>query len=194
MVNWPEYQNYNIFKYEWNLEMKSFFIGCALAFMMFITSMQVITTAQANDFKIGNIEIKQPWARASATKKAKAGGAFLSLHNMGKKLDILLSASSPIAKKSEIHGHKMDDNGMMKMYEYGPLTIPAKSMVELKPGGLHIMLMKLKSPLIEGKKIPITLNFKHAGDITIMVDINKVGAMGNMKMKNMGHQNMNSSN
>ncbi len=189
MAYWPEYQNYNIFKYEWNLEMKSIFIGIALAFTAFITSTLVITTAQAHDFKIGDIEIKQPWARASATKNAKAGGAFLSLHNMGEKDDILLSASSPIAKKSEIHGHKMDDNGMMKMYEYGPLTIPAKSMVELKPGGLHIMLMKLNSPLIEGKKVPITLNFKYAGDITIMVNIDKVGAMGNMKMGNMNSSN-----
>ena len=177
--------------------MKNIFISGALAITVltaaaqFTPSLQIINTAQAHDFKIGDIEINHPWARASATKKAKAGGAFLSLNNIGGNDDILLSASSPAAKKVEIHGHKMDDNGMMKMYEYGPLTIPAKTMVELKPGGLHIMLMKLNAPLIEGKTIPVTLNFKKSGDVTIMVNIDKPGAMGKMKM---GDMNMNNSN
>jgi len=159
--------------------MKKIFIGLSL--MLGLLSAPV----QAHEVKAGDIMISDSWARASATSMAKAGGAYLSLHNMGNKDDVLLSASSPVAKKSEIHGHKMNDAGMMKMYEYGPLTVPAKGMVQLKPGGLHIMLMKLKAPLIEGEMFPLTLNFEKAGSVTIKVMIKKVGAMGTMDHSNM---------
>lgn len=167
--------------------MKNILVGLCLALSLFTTS------AYAQETKVGSLTITHSWARASATSMAKSGGAYISLHNMGDTDEVLLSASTPVAKKAEIHGHKMDNAGMMKMYEYGPLTIPAKEMVTLKPGGLHIMLMKLKAPLVEGEMFPLTLNFKKAGAITIKVMIDEVGAMGDA-MEGMDHSNMSPTN
>lgn len=170
--------------------MKKIILGLSLMLGMLVTS------AQAHEFKVGDITIEHPWARASATSVARAGGAFLTLHNMGDSDDVLIGATTPNAKKAEVHGHKMNDAGMMKMYPYGPLTIPAKGKVELKPGGLHVMLMKLKAPLIEGEMFPVTLTFEKAGDVTIEVIIDEVGAMGNTDsaMEGMDHSNMDMTN
>ena len=48
---------------------------------------------------------------------------------------------------------------VMKMRQIeGGIQIPAGETVWLKPGGLHLMLMKPSVALIEGKKQFVTLN------------------------------------
>ena len=41
----------------------------------------------------------------------------------------------------------------------------------LRPGGMHIMLMGLKAPLVEQETFPVTLTFENAGKIEIEVSI-----------------------
>jgi copper(I)-binding protein len=42
------------------------------------------------------------------------------------------------------------------------LDLPAGTAVELKPGGMHVMLMDLKSALAKGSTVPLTLTFADA--------------------------------
>jgi copper(I)-binding protein len=42
------------------------------------------------------------------------------------------------------------------------LELPAGKTVELKPGGLHIMLMDLKAPVTADSTVPITLTLQDA--------------------------------
>ena len=65
----------------------------------------------------------------------------------------------------------------MKMREVHGLDVPAGEMVMLKPGGYHVMLMKLKHALKKGGSFPLTLHFAKAGDVTVDVRIMGVGAM-----------------
>jgi copper(I)-binding protein len=71
----------------------------------------------------------------------------------------VLGAESEIADKVEIHAMSMD-GGVMRMR---PLTdgldVPAGGQVELKPSGMHLMLIGLKRPLVESETIAITLLF-----------------------------------
>ena len=71
----------------------------------------------------------------------------------------LVSASSPLAGVAEIHDVKMDGD-VMKMRAVAVLELPAGKTVELKPGGLHLMLMDLKQPLPVGTSVPLTLVLK----------------------------------
>ncbi len=48
--------------------------------------------------------------------------------------------------------------------------------VEMKPGGLHIMLMGLKAPLKKGGKLILELSFEKAGKITVEVPVAGVAA------------------
>jgi copper(I)-binding protein len=71
------------------------------------------------------------------------------------------------------------NNGVMTMRPMKDgLSIPAGQSVTLAPGGYHIMLMELKSPLKRGGKVPVMLTFEKAGDIKVVFDVQSIDAMG----------------
>ena len=49
----------------------------------------------------------------------------------------------------------------------GGIPVPAGGTVTLAPGGFHIMLIGLKAPLHAGQGYDVTLDFRHAGPMTI---------------------------
>ena len=57
--------------------------------------------------------------------------------------------------------------GQMTMQPVDRIECLAGDRAELKPGGYHIMLMGLKSPITVGQKVPITLTFKKAGAVKV---------------------------
>ena len=99
----------------------------------------------------------------------------MTIENKGKDADRLLSASSPAAGIVEIHEMKMA-NGMMQMREVTGLEIKPGATVELKPGGYHVMLMDLKTPLKQGESVPVTLKFEKAGAVEVKASIEAMGA------------------
>jgi periplasmic copper chaperone A len=114
------------------------------------------------------------WARATPGK-SENGAAYLTIQSPTP--DRLVSASSPVAKKAELHTMSMQ--GMvMKMRPMTGLDIPAGQPVALKPGGEHIMLMGLSQPLHEGQSFPLTIDFEKAGPRTVTVTVEKAGAKG----------------
>lgn len=136
-----------------------------------------VTPVWAQGYKLGSLEIAQPWTRATAPT-AKAGGGFLTITNKGTTTDRLIAARSNTSDKAEIHEMKMDGNVMrMRELEKG-LEIPPGATVTLKPGGFHIMFMELKSPLAKGAKVPVTLVFEKAGSIDVDFLVQDMGAAG----------------
>ena len=59
----------------------------------------------------------------------------------------------------------------MKMRPVESIAIEQGTVTQLKPGGLHVMLMDLKKPLEGGAKFPLTLKFERAGEVTVEVDV-----------------------
>lgn len=132
-------------------------------------------SAFARDYKVGTLEISQPWARATAST-APAGGGYLTITNKGAASDRLVSASSPLADKVQIHEMKMDGN-IMRMREVGyGLEIAPGATVKLAPGGFHLMMMGLKEPLKQGARVPLTLVFEKAGRLDVELDVGGMGA------------------
>lgn len=136
----------------------------------------LVSSALAASVTKGNLTIEQPWARASAGRMAN-GAAFMIIRNDGAEADRLVAAATPVAATAELHTHSMA-NGVMEMRQVPAVDIPAKSATELKPGGLHVMLMNLKQPLAEGSTFPVTLTFAKAGEVTVEVTVGSVGALG----------------
>ena len=85
----------------------------------------------------------------------------------------LVKAESPIAAIVEIHEMKMND-GVMEMKGLDAVEIPANKLIDLKPGGLHIMLMKLKKSINPGDKVPLTLTFEGADKKPFVVKLDAV--------------------
>lgn len=132
-------------------------------------------SAHAHDYTVGELKIAHPWARATPGA-IQNGAAYMMLTNTGKQADRLVSASTDVAGVAELHTHLHED-GVMKMRQVNDVPLAAGSTVKLQPGGLHIMLIKLKQPLKEGDKVPLTLRFEKAGEVKVDVQVDKVGAM-----------------
>lgn len=117
--------------------------------------------ANANEYKAGNITVHQPWARGGASMMA----GYLKLNNQGK-ADRLLSARSQISEVVELHQHT-NDNGVMRMRKIQGIELPAKQNIELKPGGLHLMFIRLKKPLQDGERFMVTLEFEKTAPLQV---------------------------
>src|SRR5262249_8513782 len=102
---------------------------------------------------LAQITIDKPWTRATAP--VAKGGGYMAIQNKGAASDRLVSASSPVAERVELHVH-VHEGGVMKMREVpGGYEVPARGTFELKPGGAHLMFMDIKRPFKEGEKIPV---------------------------------------
>lgn len=105
------------------------------------------------------VQIQNAWVRATVPGQ-KATGAFMRLVASR---DLQLKAvSTPVAGVAQVHEMHMEGNIMkMQALEDG-LPLPAGTPVELKPGGLHLMLLDLKETLKADSRVPLTLVFVDA--------------------------------
>ncbi len=125
------------------------------------------------------VEVSEAWARAT-TSSARVGGVFLTMKATGGP-DRVVSASSPVSEKVELH-ETIRDGNVMRMREVPALVVPAGEAVVLKPGSYHIMLIGLKRPLNRGETFPVTITFEKAPAVTATVTVQAAGAGG------MGHR------
>jgi copper(I)-binding protein len=139
--------------------------------VFFLTCLLIANGAMG---QTGQLEIKAPWARATPGH-AENGAAYLTV--VSPTADRLTAASSPVAKKAELHTMSME-GGIMRMRPLAAIDIPAGQTVTLSPGGMHIMLLGLAQPLHQGQSFPLTLSFEHAEPLQVTVAIEKAGAMG----------------
>ena len=102
------------------------------------------------------VTVEQAWVRPTVPGQQGTGGYMKLTSSESRRL---VSASSPLAGVAEIHEVKMEGD-VMKMRALSALELPAGKTVELKPGGLHLMLMDLKRPLPVGTSVPLTLVLK----------------------------------
>ncbi|HEY7747926.1 MAG TPA: copper chaperone PCu(A)C [Aestuariivirgaceae bacterium] len=124
--------------------------------------------------KASGITVANAFARASLAG-AGAGAVYLTLRNDGPEPDRLRSVAAAGAGRAEIHRHVMD-NDIAAMARVSCIVIPAGGEVAFAPGGLHVMLTDLASPLKEGTELELHLVFDRAGEITITVPVKSVVA------------------
>ena len=116
-----------------------------------------------------DIEIEGAYARASIPNAPNSAAFFVIKNNSDKDIAIT-SANSDIAEKNELHTH-IKENEMMKMMKIEKLVVPAKSSLELKSGGDHVMLIGLKKELKAGDEISVELSFSDGGKKNIKVPV-----------------------
>lgn len=142
----------------------------------FALSVLLAASAWANEITVHNA-----WARATAPGQA-VGAAYMDL--MAKRSMSVVGGHSPAAERVELHTMSMQE-GVMVMRKVPEIELPAGKPVQLKPGGLHIMLIGLKAPLQEGQSVPLTLQVRDAAgkvqDVQIEAEVRGQGAhMGDM--------------
>ncbi|SHK28976.1 hypothetical protein SAMN02745194_04624 [Roseomonas rosea] len=119
------------------------------------------------------LTVEQPWARAAL--QGGTGGAFLTIRNAGSQPDRLLSASTPLARVTEIH-ETVREGDISRMRPIQALEVPAGGSVTLQPGGAHVMMVGLSQALRPGTTLPLTLTFERAGAVQVQVAVQGAGA------------------
>ncbi|MER5323336.1 copper chaperone PCu(A)C [Streptosporangium roseum] len=103
------------------------------------------------------VAITDPWVK---TTKKGMSAAFGTLVNNTDSDITVVSGTSPLSPKIELH-EVIDSKGKMIMRpKEGGFVIPARSTHQLQPGGDHIMLMGVTEEVKPGAQIPFTLTLK----------------------------------
>jgi hypothetical protein len=125
---------------------------------LIIASLVTLTASAGVWAQSTTVKVEDAWVRGTVATQ-KATGAFMRLTPSANAR--LISVSSPAAGVVEIHEMAME-NDIMKMRQVAGLDLAAGRTTELKPGGFHVMLLDLKSPVKSGDVVPLTLVFEDA--------------------------------
>jgi copper(I)-binding protein len=114
------------------------------------------------------IEVKHPWARPGT--RGGNSAVYMEVHNRSSSTDRLVAAEAEVAEAVELHRTRTE-GGMHRMEKVESIEIPGRAKVELKPGGYHIMLIRLTRPLRVGDRFPLKMRFERAGELVIRVPV-----------------------
>lgn len=115
------------------------------------------------------IAVEGQWARPG--NEGRMSAAYFLISNFEKEPDTLIGVSSDVAQLTEIHESYEQEEGMMGMRERTEVIIPPKSTIRFEPGGLHVMFIQLREPLIAGETFDLTLHLANQGDIVVSMQV-----------------------
>lgn len=132
------------------------------------------------------IQVNDAWARPTPPIMRTAA-IYLEVTNNGETIEKLLSASiSPtLAKKTEFHKTVVKNEVAKMVHQKDGVKLPPKSRVTFEPGGLHIMLLGMQKPLIEGTEFEIELELTN--NKKILVPVNVMNKSGKKEMDHSHH-------
>ena len=124
----------------------------------------------------GDLAVAEAWARETPPGKTMTA-AYGRLQNSGDKALVVMGVSAEVAAHSSLHETRIErDRSTMR--PVSNLTIAPGEEVELAPGGMHVMLMKLDAPLVEGESIDICFKLENNEDMCSAFPIAKRKTMG----------------
>ena len=104
------------------------------------------------------VKIMDAWIRETdPTVKANTG--YMTLANTGSEEVTLVKIENKAFDSIKVFEITKID-GLMETQEVTHLVIPAKSQIQLEPGGKHLMLSGYRKSLRKGQKVEMTLTFK----------------------------------
>lgn len=121
------------------------------------------------------VQVSEAWARATVPGQT-VGAVYLKIKSDTPA--VLKGASCACAQETQIH-EMQEKNGVASMRERKSLQLPPSRVVEFKPGGLHIMLFGLKSPLKAGQSLTLKLRVEEAGkpsDLQVVATVKDMAA------------------
>jgi hypothetical protein len=139
--------------------------------VLLLTFALFLAACNANAPEEPALEFEDAWARAAlmptdASAAAATSAIYMTIRNRGKTGDKLINASSDVAEIVELHTTETR-NGVTMMSRIDQVEVPGLKKAELKPGGLHVMLIRLKQDLIPGDTVKVTLEFEKSGPIVV---------------------------
>lgn len=148
-----------------------------IAAMLAVTAVAAFHTAAldtvaAGEFYAGDgeIVIASPWGYAS-DRSGRTSAAYMTVTNTSDTMARLTGAATDIADRVELHTYTPVDDVMTMHHVDGGIDLPPGEDLTLGPGGLHVMLIGLDRPLVEGETFPLRLVFEHRGETEVIVEV-----------------------
>ncbi|MEL7092803.1 MAG: copper chaperone PCu(A)C [Pseudomonadota bacterium] len=114
------------------------------------------------------LEVHDQYARSS---NPVTGAAFLVLHNHGDTDDRLISVTSDVAARTELHTHREADGVMQMIHVEEGFDLPAGGEIIMERGGNHVMFMGVTDPFEQGESVTITFQFEVAPDLVVEIPV-----------------------
>jgi copper(I)-binding protein len=113
------------------------------------------------------LEISQIWARKSMSPNNNSA-AYMKINNpTDQQITVIGASATVVANNVELHESFVDDKGVSRMTSIDKIVVPARSEIELKPGGMHVMLFDLKRSLSAGDKFTIDIKIEGMDPISV---------------------------
>jgi copper(I)-binding protein len=125
----------------------------------------------------GSVVVEGAWARASIGT-SRPGVAYMTLRNAGDTPEVITELRTDLAMMPMIHSSTTDTQGVTRMSHMEDVEIAAGETVALDPGGLHVMLMDLQRPMVEGESFTLSLMLADGGEVSVEVPILGIAARG----------------
>ena len=138
-----------------------------------VAAIGTVAASAADASSEERVSARQAWARETAPAQT-SGGGFVTLVNRGTLDDRLVSATTPVAGEVQFHTMNLAGGIMLMRQVRGGVSLPAGKTVTLRPGALHLMLLRLKHPLRQGERFPMTFQFQRAGRITVQFAVQPI--------------------
>lgn len=124
-----------------------------------------------------DVVIEDAWSRASIGT-SRPGVTYMTLRNIGPEPVVVTGLRTDLAMMPMIHATTTDAQGVTRMSHMEEVQIPAGETVALAPGGLHVMLMDLQRPMVEGESYSLSVIFADGTEASIEVPILGIAARG----------------
>jgi copper(I)-binding protein len=117
------------------------------------------------------IKASDAWVRATPPG-SKVAAAYLTLTNTGDEERRLLKIVSTVTDEVTLHRTSMTSEGVARMWPLAMLALAPGEILKLEPNGVHVMFNALKSPLVAGQKVPLTIKFDGGEpEFTVLVEV-----------------------
>ena len=122
-------------------------------------------------FASEEIEIEGFWIN-EAPPVSSVHAAYLLVHNRADEDAVLNRVESPAYARVEIHQSTMNDD-QVRMQAHEKLLIPARTSLEFKPGGFHLMLFNPASRMRAGDLAEFTFYLEGGGKLETSATVKK---------------------
>ena len=122
------------------------------------------------------IDIGNGWTRATPGGATNAA-VYLEIENENEQEVRLIQVTSANAESVEIHS-STTQNGITRMVAVPNVTIAPDGEANFAPGGMHLMLVNLKAPLLEGDSFLLSFRFEGLAVKSSVVDVLAADALG----------------
>lgn len=123
------------------------------------------------DFSSDDIHVENAYVRG-LPPTVKNTSAYMTIINSSSEPVELLGAKTTIAMSIMIH-RTQQEGVMMSMHHVKSLIIPAHGELVLEPGGTHLMLMGLMTPVSDGGTVELILQFE-GGEYSFSLPVRSV--------------------